>query len=122
MTLSKNNIGLNSKTLYNSSPLKRITHFLIFFQILIANYCPEYLFLRKILVPNPNSKTLSHSSPLKRKTHFLIFLAIFEIHLSSRILISEKNPFAQHFIYIKSLIWLHSHPLLKISTNPNVPL
>ena len=49
MTLSKNNIGLNSKTLYNSCPLKRITHFLIFFQILIANYCPEYLFLRKIL-------------------------------------------------------------------------
>ena len=36
---------------------------------------------------------------------------IFKSYLLSRILICEKNPFAQHFIYIKSLIWLHTHPL-----------
>ena len=48
-------------------------------------------------------------------------MAIFKSHLSSRIIISEENPVAQHFIYIKSLIWLHSCPLLKISTNPYDP-
>ena len=69
-----------------------------------------------------NSKTLSNSSSLKRKTHFLIFLAIFKGHLVSIILISEKNPYVKHFIYINSLIWLHSHPLSKISTNPNTLL
>ena len=56
---------------------------------------------------------------MKRKTHILIFLAIFKSHLLSKILISEKNPFAQHFIHIKSLIWLHTHPLSKILTNPS---
>ena len=66
-----------------------------------------------------NSKTLSTFSPLKRKTIFSI-LAIFKSHLLSKIIISEKKPFAQHFMYIESLIWLHSHPLLEISTNPNV--
>ena len=45
--------------------------------------------------------------------------SFFKSHLLSKILIFEKNTFAQHFIYIKSLIWLHTHPLLKISTNPN---
>ena len=50
--------------------------------------------------------------------HFLIFLAIFKSHLLSRIHISEKNPFAQHFIYIKSLMWLYTPPLLKTLTNP----
>ena len=45
-------------------------------------------------------------------------LKIFKSHLSPKILISEKNPF-EHFIYIKSFIWLHSCLPLKISTNPN---
>ena len=66
-----------------------------------------------------NSKTLSNFSPLKRKTIFSI-LAIFKSHLLSKIIISEKKPFAQHFMYIESLIWLHSHPLSKILTNPSM--
>ena len=56
---------------------------------------------------------------MNRKRHFLIFLAIFKSHFLSRIPISEKNSFAQHFLYIKLLIWLHSCPLLKILTYPN---
>ena len=64
----------------------------------------------------PNSKTLSNSGSSKRKTHFLIFLASFKSHLSSRIIISEKNPFAQHFIYINYLIWLHSDRIVSKSS------
>ena len=42
--------------------------------------------------------------PREEKNTFSHFFGIYKSHLLSRILISEKNPFAQHFIYIRPLI------------------
>ena len=54
--------------------------------------------------------------------HFLIFWQFLKsIYCPEYLLLHPLllHPFAQHFIYINSLIWLHSPPILKISTNPN---
>ena len=42
--------------------------------------------------------------------------------IPSKIMISEKNPFAQQFVCIKGFIWSRRHPPRKFWTNPNMAL
>ena len=65
-----------------------------------------------------NSITFSNSFSFKRKTHFLDFLAIFVGHFPSTIMISQKNPFAQYFLYLKAFIWHRKHYVLRFINQP----
>ena len=65
-----------------------------------------------------NSITFSDSSSLMRKMDFLIFLAILLSQILSIIMIFEKNPFAQYFIYLKAFIWPLRHYVLRFINQP----
>ena len=69
-----------------------------------------------------NSITFSNFCSLKRKTYFLDFWAIFVSPLPSTIMISQKNPFAQQFVYLKALIWHRKHYVLRFINQPYLPI
>ena len=53
-----------------------------------------------------------------RKLHFLFSWVIFQMHFMKQILIFDKNPFAQQFLYIKAFMWPWSGYISKILTYP----
>ena len=65
-----------------------------------------------------NSITFSDSSSLMRKMNFLIFWAFFPRQILSIIMIFEKNPFAQCFLYLKAFIWPWRHYVLRFINQP----
>ena len=65
-----------------------------------------------------NSINFSDSRSLMRKTDFLIFLAFFPRQILSIIMIFEKNPFAQYFLYLKAFILPWRHYVLRFINQP----
>ena len=52
-----------------------------------------------------NSTTIQNCDSVNRKPQFLDFLANFQSQIRDTIFLSEKNPFAQQFVFIKSFVW-----------------
>ena len=87
MHISKNNGGHNSKTLSNSSPLKRKTHFLIFLAIFKSHLSPKILIFEKnpftIAVSVPKSFHLTAYSPTTATTSFMAIFFLKKMRTSA---------------------------------------